>query len=212
MRALALAAALVALVLLVASARVVLSSRSELSDADARAAAGDRAGAVERWGRAARLYAPGNPYSGAAFAHLEEAAVLAEARGDRPFALAAWRELRSACLATRSFYTPHEAGMRRANERIAALAAALESPSVEPGADEPARARWHAARLAEDYAPRLGFVLLALAGFLAFLGCCVAFFFLALDDAERLRRRPALLLGAGALAAFAAFVLGLARA
>ena len=79
-------AALAAIVLAIVAARVVWSSRGEWRAATA--AQGDEQ--LVHLGRAARLYAPGNPYSRRAFAQLAQIG-----RDEPTRALAAWRELRS---------------------------------------------------------------------------------------------------------------------
>ena len=210
-RTAALWAALVALFLGVVVARLLWSSRAELREGEQRLAQGDEGGAVERLGRAARLRAPGNPFSARALELLEETAVRAEQRGDRAAALVAFRELRSAILAARGLDEPHHDLRLRADARIAALSAALESPAVDPAADEAARARWHAARLARDESPSPGWSLAALLGLGGWLACAVALLRRGLD--ERLRLRPE---GAGwalgIAAGFALFLVALARA
>ncbi len=195
--------------LLMVIVRVVVSSRGEWREAEARLSQGDREGALDHLGRAARLYAPGNPYSRRALARIAE---IARTSDDRALSLLAWREARSAILATRSVYTPHRALLAEANARIATLAAALEPPSVDPGADEAARARWHADRLARDDAPSVGWSLAALAGLALFVGCAIGFFFRGLDERDRLRGRVALAWAAGVGCGLALFLVALARA
>ncbi|HWE30590.1 MAG TPA: hypothetical protein VHB97_21435, partial [Polyangia bacterium] len=115
-------AALAAIVLAIVAVRVVWSSRGEWRAATATQ--GDEQ--LVHLGRAARLYAPGNPYSRRAFAQLAQIG-----RDDPARALAAWRELRSASLATRSFYTPERALLDEANARLADLMADAD-PSMQP--------------------------------------------------------------------------------
>lgn len=206
------AAAVVLLLLLVFTARVVLQSRAELRAAEAQLAAGEAEGAVETLGRAARLHAPGNPFSSAALDRLESIAVAADERGARGEALAAWREVRSALRATRALVPRDPDRARRADARIALLSAALEPPSVQPGADEATRAAWHAARLAEDHAPSVGWSLLALAGLALWVGAAFALLSRGLDERLRLVRGPALLYAALVGLGFALFLVGLARA
>ena len=140
-------------------------------------------------GRAARLYAPGNPFSRRA---LDSLAELGRAGGGD--SLAAWQEVRSALLATRSFYTPHPELLAGPIRRIAALMAERDSPSQ--GSVETRRA-WHAARLAEVEAPSVGWSLVALLGLGVWIGAAVLFILRAIDDEARLRRRAALTFGLG---------------
>ncbi len=204
--------ALAAIGLALVTARVLWSSRTEWRDAEAKLAAGDGTGAVDGFGRAARLYAPASPWVRRSLDRLQEIGERAEAAGQPQPALAAWNELRASVLATRSLYTPNRDRLARADEHIAALMARVESPAVDPGADEAARRRWHAARLAETSEPSVGWSLLALAGLFAWIAAAAAFLLRAVDENDRLRRGAALACALALVAGFAAFLLGLARA
>ena len=61
--------------------RVLWSSRVDWREAEAHLAAGDEGGAVDRYGRAARLYAPGNPWCARSLVRLEELALSDEKAG-----------------------------------------------------------------------------------------------------------------------------------
>ena len=203
MRGVVQALALIAILLAIVSVRVVWSSRTEWRAAVA--ATGDDE--ILHLGRAARLYAPGNPYSRRAVDRLA-----AIGRGDPARALAAWRELRSALLATRSFYTPHRALLAEANARLAELMADAE---IAAGTQKDARA---GARLARR-APGPGRSAVggvdaggaAGAGGLDWLRAGPAACARVGDD-DRLRPRAALAWALGVGAGLALFFLGLARA
>jgi hypothetical protein len=209
------AAALTAICLALVVVRVVWSARVEWQAA--RAQSGDEE--VRALGRAARLYAPGNPYSRRALDRLA-----AIGRDEPARALPAWREVRSAILATRSFYTPHPALLAEANAHIADLMADAEAAagrsrdlgSAALGAARSpgwAQARaWHAARLAEDYAPSVGWTVLALVGLAGWIGCAVGLLLRGLGDDDRLRPRVALAWAAGTVAGLALFFVGLSQA
>jgi hypothetical protein len=199
---------LTAIVLAIVTVRVLTSSRAEWRAAEGLA--GDEA--IDHYGRAARLYTPGNPWSRRALDKLEETARAREAAGDREGALSAWREVRSSILATRAIYTPNRERLPTANEHIAILTAAIESPSVDPGADESARRLWHAERLAKSEEPSVGWSLAALAGLFAWIACALGFFFRGFDESEHLRRRAALAWAGGVAAGIALFVIALGRA
>ena len=196
------AIALVAMLLAIVAARVVWSSRGEWRAASA--ATGDDE--LAHLGRAARLYAPGNPYSRRAVDKLA-----AIGRADPARALAAWRELRSALLATRSFYTPHRALLGEANARIAELMADAELAAGTQHARDQARA-WHAARLQQDEAPSVAWTLVALLGLAAWIACALGLLLRGVGDDDRLRPRVALAWAAGVAVGLALFFLGLARA
>ncbi len=182
------------------TARVVWSSRAEWRDAEL--ATGDAR--LLHLGRAARLYAPGSPYARRAIDRLAE---LARAGGSEE--LAAWREVRSALLATRSFYTARPELLEEANGRIAALMAAGEPESRGPLA---ARKAWHAARLAEDDAPSVLWSVVALLGLGGWIGGAIGFFLRGVDERDRLRARPAIACAVGVAVGLALFFVGLARA
>jgi hypothetical protein len=194
--------ALVAILLAIVAVRVVWSSRGEWRAAVA--SQGDEE--ILHLGRAARLYAPGNPYSRRA---VDKLATIG--RGDAARALAAWRELRSAILATRSFYTPHRALLDEANSHIADLMADAELAAGSEHVRPRARA-WHAARLAADESPSLPWTLLALLGLVGWVGCAVGLLLRGIGDDDRLRARAALGWAIGVGAGLAAFFLGLGRA
>ena len=198
------AAILITATLAIAATRVVWSSRTEYRAA-MRASGDDE---IAHLGRAARLYAPGNPYSRRA---LDKLAGIGRSEPlDSVRALAAWREARSAILATRSFYTPRRALLDEADAHIAALMADAEHP-----ADAEARAkaeRWHLLRLADHPAPALSWTLLALFGLLAWIGCAVGFFLRGIGPDDRLRNRAAVIWALGIAAGLTLFFIGLARA
>jgi hypothetical protein len=193
-------AAIVTALLAIVAARVVWSSRTEWKEAQS-AAGGEK---ILHLSRAARLYTPGNPFSRRALDALAEIG-----RAGGPDALDAWRKLRSAILATRSIYTPHPELLDEANQHIALLMAGAE-PATRGTLDE--RRDWHAARLAQDDAPSVGWTLIALAGLAAWIGCALGFALRGLDEDDRLRNRPALLWAAGVAVGLTLFFVGLAHA
>jgi hypothetical protein len=196
MRPVVRGAAVVAILVAIVTVRVVWSSRGEWRAAVAATGEDE----IVHLGRAARLYAPGNPYSRRAVQRLA-----AIGRADPARALAAWRELRSAILATRSFYTPHRALLDEANAQIATLMADAEKSHDKGRA-------WHAARLAQDEAPSVAWTLVALAGLVAWIGCALGLLLRGIGDDDRLRPRPALVWALGVAGGLALFFLGLARA
>lgn len=227
MRRKLITAAIVAAVVLGALiTRAIWEGRSALHDGDAAAARGEPRAAIEAWRRAARWYVPLAPHVGAAYGRLERMAGDAEVHGDRVTALEAWRAVRSSALATRWVVTPHADAKARADQRIAALMAeepvwgqpvpAGEDPSrlaaPDAGATPAARQAFYAAQLARDGAPSLGWVVVALIGFAAWLGGCVRFALRALDPDDRLVRRVAAEAGALVLVGLLVWVVGLSQA
>jgi hypothetical protein len=186
--------------LAIVTVRVVWSSRTEWKAAQSSMGEEQRL----HLSRAARLYAPGNPWSRRALDSL-----VAIGRAGGPDALDAWRKVRSAILATRSIYTPHPELLDEANAQIAELMAAAE-PATRGSHEE--RKAWHAARLAQDDAPSVGWTLIALAGLAAWIGCALGFALRGLDEHDRLRKRPAILWAAGVAVGLTLFFVGLAHA
>jgi hypothetical protein len=194
----------------VVTVRVFVSGRAEYVAGEAKLAQGDTAEAIVRFRRAARWYAPGNPYSTRALDRLTEIATRAEAAGDIRVARRAWEGVRGAILATRSTYTPNGGRLESTNQHIAALLAREEGPV--DGKSEPERTAWHLAVLTRDDAPRVSWTLLALAGFVGWIGGAFAFIYRGIGDDDRLRPRAALRAAILVVAGYAAFFVGLARA
>ena len=204
------ATAAVAFVVGVMTARVLWSSRQTLADAESRTGPTEHQDRLLRLGEAARLYAPGNPWSRRA---LE--ALVAEGRAHSADSLSAWREVRSAILATRSFYTPHPELLAEADLRIAELSADAElAGKPDAAAQRPAAVAWHQRRLADSNAdaPSVGWTVVALLGLFAWLGGALGFLTGAVGADDRLRTRPALAWAASIGVGLCLFYLGLARA
>lgn len=187
--------------LAVLAVRVVTGSRAELGRGEALEAEGDPDAAILAYRRAARLYAPGNPYVPAALARLAAIGERAEQEGERERALAAYRSIRGGILAARSFYVPHGATLARADERIAAL-------SSDGAGDR----REALSVLRAPRGPAIGWTLLLLTGWLAWTLGAFAFARRALDEEDRLVPGQARLWGTVIVLGFGLFVIGMALA
>ena len=146
------------------SIRVVVSGTQALAAGDAAAARGDLADAIAGWEAAARWYLPLAPHVDEAYARL-----VTLAGADHRHALAAWRAVRSAALATRGLWTPHGEDLRAANEAIAELASRDPEGAVAGGVDAAARKVWHAERLSRMPGPSHTAVVVSGLGIAAFL-------------------------------------------
>jgi hypothetical protein len=167
--------------------------------------------AVVHYRRAARWYAPGNPYVGRALDRLSAIGHLAEQQGDAETALRAYRSIRRAALGARSFYTPYSQRLAAANARIAALSA--RQGGRERGADELARLEaWHEKQLARSRAPGVAWSVLALLGFALWITGAVLFIFRAIGPEDRLRSGHALRWGLVILGGLFLWLLGLTQA
>jgi hypothetical protein len=183
--------------------RAVWQGRSALDDGDRALEAGDAEEAIRGWRRAARWYLPLAPHVTDAYERLEDLAGLAEARGDLATAIAAWQGVRGSILATRSFYTPHSERLDPANRHIADLMARVDReppPDMTPETLE----AWHYELLSRDESPSVGWTLLALLGFLVWIGGGLLFAVRGVSAEDRLVRRPAIT--AGLMVALGLFV------
>jgi len=108
--------------LLLVCSKVFLSSRHEFQAAEAAREAEDFPEAIKHYERAILWYLPVGGYVDSAAENLWDIAEKLEME-DRQLALEAYRSLRSAFYATRSFYTPGLPWIARSNEKIALLMA-----------------------------------------------------------------------------------------
>lgn len=169
------------------SARAVLEARAEAAHAEVALAAADVDGAIVRLRASARWYAPLNFYASDSLAQLEQIASAAEKRGEHERALSAWRAIHASIHATRSFYIPHTARLARADERIAALMAA-EPPAAIEKSRSPTERKADYLALLSPAEPRLFGVLLAITGFLTWVGSATAFLSWGVDSEGRVLR------------------------
>lgn len=204
MRSVARVLAIAGVVLAVLAVRVVTGARAELRRGDRLAAAQNVDGAILAYRRAARWYAPGNPYDEEA---LDKLAAIGAETEDPARSLAAWRAVRGAILSTRSFYVPHRDRLDRADEAIARRVTEAAARSDRGAARASVRAS-----LAPPARPHLGWTLLLLVGWMAWTGGAFAFALRALDEEDRLVAKPARLIGTIVVVGFGMFVIGLALA
>ena len=191
--------AVVAVLLAVVAVRVVTSSHGELSEGDRLSARDDTDGAILAYRRAARFYAPGNPYSTEALDRLAAIAEDADAAGETERALAAWRSVRGAILATRSVYVPHGDRLARAETAIADLRAREGATRERASLEAPTR-------------PKPLWAVVALLGWLGWTFGAFVFAQKALDEEDRVVPAAARLWGTVVVLAFGVFVIGLALA
>jgi hypothetical protein len=189
--------------------RVVYSSRAELAAGLEAYGRGDRAAAVVHLRRAAHYYAPASPYVVEALEQLRRIGRQAEMEGQTDLALSAYRAIRTSCLGTRSFYTPHEDRLEEANRRIAAIMSRQDRPPMDRGKTVDQLRAEHYRLLAEVEAPDPLWSAVACLAFLAWIGGAFGFILRATDSELHLRRRPAILWGSVVVAGLVAWVVGL---
>jgi hypothetical protein len=182
-------------------ARVAFEGRAELQAADLARDEGDVELEILHLGRAARWRAPMLGHDEDARERLMEIGEAAVAEGEvgERTALAAFRELRGALLATRTFDVPDPVALEQANARIAELMAAQEVRfGREPIEEEDARA-WHLERLAAPPGPVPWKAFGAALAFVAWIVCTGGFVLRGLDAAGRVRPGPAVRWGVSSL-------------
>lgn len=212
LRAAARISGVVGVLLLVLAARVVTASAGELREADALRQSGQVESAVAHYRRAARWYAPGNPYSTEALDRLAEIAGDAEEASDPDLALAAWRSIRGAILGARSFYVPHADRLEIADQHIATIMAGLPPPPIDAARSPEERRAQHLALLRGVRRPSVPWAITALLGLATWIVAALGLLTRAIDEDDRLVPRAARLWGTIWIVGFGLFVLGLALA
>ncbi len=204
--------AVAGVILAIAAVRVVDESQRELAEARAAERAADMETAILHYRRAASWYAPANPYPVDALDRLAAIGARAEDEGDVTRALSAFRAVRAAVKASRSFYTPNEDRLAQADARIAALIAADEPAPMD--ADDPPEQvrRAHLALLSRTTRPSAGWTVVLLVGFATWVGGAFAFSVRALDAEDHLVATAARTWGTAVVVGLGLFVLGLALA
>lgn len=172
--------------------RVLWSSQEEFDLGRDAFERGDRQAAVLHLGRAAHWYAPGSPFVAAALDELRQIGRQAEMEGQVELALSAYRAIRSSCLGTRSFYTPHRGRLNEANRRIAALMARQPPPPMDRGKTVAQRQEEHLALLERVEEPQPLWSAVACVSFVLWVVGAFGFILRALDPELRPRRRQAL--------------------
>lgn len=202
-------AAVFGVLLAVLVVRVVSASAEELGEGDRLREAGDLDAAIVHYRRSARWYAPASPYPVEALTRLAEIGGAAEEADETSRALSAYRAIRASIMSTRSFYTPHAERLEAANDRIATLMASLPPPPIDAGKTPAQLREEHLALLTQDRRPDLGWTVVLLFGFFAWVAGAFAFASKAIDEEDRIQKKPALRYGAVVLVGFFLFVVGM---
>lgn len=204
----------IAAVLVPIAARVVVEGRAELAAADEARAREDLDAELEHLGRALRWRMPGSGHDEAALERLWALGEAQEARGaeGRDAALAAYRELREGLLATRAWGIPHRERWEAANERIAVLMAAQERDNGTDVSGTGDPEGFHRALLSKTPGPEPIRGNLAAVAFAGWVACTAGLLLQGLGPRGRLRARPALRWGLGAVLCLVAWAVLLATA
>lgn len=194
--------------------RVAVEGQHELERARRARAQHEPSREIEHLGRALRWRAPLLDHDERALDRLWTIGQQQRDRGaaGRPMALMAYREVRRGLLATRVWGIPHRERWVQANEHIAALMAEQEL-ALGIGGDSPTDpADHHRAQLERVPGPEPVRGTLAALAFVGWIAAVVGFLLRGLDRAGRLRPRPALRWGLGAVLALVAWTVLLAVA
>ena len=187
--------------------RVVLEGRTALAAGDAAHAAQRPTDAIAAWESAARWYLPAAPHVDDAYARLT-----ALAKADPKHALAAWRAVRRAALATRSLWTPHADDLDTANAEIVRLSAAHPDAAGAAGQNAAERTAFYAARYAADTRPATHAIALSIAGILSWLAGIAILVRRGFTAAGKLARRPVAVGAALTVLGLAGWAVGLYNA
>lgn len=212
LRLLARGLAIAGVIVAVLGVRVVSGSRSELRRGERLLAQRDPDGAILAFRRAARWYAPGNPYCTDALDALEGIARDAERSGEPARALAAHRAIRGAILSTRSVYVPNRARLDEANRNILRLTRHASDDRLDPEGRNAERRRRVTAALRAAPRPKIGWTILLLAGWIAWTAGAFAFAHRAIDEEDRVVAGAARIWGTVIVLGFGLFVIGMALA
>jgi hypothetical protein len=202
-------AAVVLAFAMVIAFRVVYASIGELALGDAALANEDREVAIAHYRRTIRWYAPFSPFPVRAINRLERLASLSETEGDAVMALACHRSIRAGIMSTRSTFTPHTEALDRANRNIARLMASGPRPPMDAARERASLEAEHLRLLRDVERPSLPLVVLALFGFVLWVGAAFTFGERAIDDDDRIIRRSALRIASVFALGFLLFVVGL---
>jgi hypothetical protein len=187
--------------------RALLEARAQRGRADVALRRGDLEGAITALRLAARWDAPFNVYAEQAFDELERLAGAAEARGEQARALSAYRAIHASAMASRGAVVLQDARLERVDRRIAELTRAVAAGGVQPEQGLERGSAYLAALRPER--PRAIGVVVAWAGFLAWVGGASVFLRRGVDAQGRLVRRVARRGAVFALLGWLAFAVGL---
>ncbi len=193
--------------------RVLHGAWTEFRAGDMALESGDLEQAVTHYERCLHWYVPFGATSARALDALWRIGEQAEAAGDRDLAMEAFQAIRSGLYATRSFYMPHRAWLRKVDERIAAIQVAYPG-GAWPDPSLPDRERMAVAleTLARDPSPNPAWAALAVGGFLGWIAAAAGFIWRGVDSAGRWTGRRARWWALGFVVSYILWVVGMARA
>lgn len=181
------------LFLLAAGAKVLYLERSHFMAGEGFNAASNWKLAIREYDLALHFYFPGSPYVRESAERLWGIGEMFEKEDKPDWAILAYSSIRSSFYASRSLYTPGKEWIRKCDEKIAALNAAI---LLKEGSLSPAQAEAEKEKLLYvmrvDRSPDPIWSVLVEAGFFGWISSVLYTIWKAFDDTGRLRVRPAL--------------------
>ena len=191
------------------SLKISYASRQELQRGDDAAQRDAYQAAIMHYERAIKWYMPWSTSVQQAVEHLWEVGTAAEQRSEWTVALEAYRSLRASLYAVQSFYQPYPEWISKSEAKIARLMA--QTSGAGPAADD--QIAPHTARftkmLQRDTTPHRGWSLLAVGGFLGWVGGTIGFLWRVFPTGQIQRWQSAVGWGSAVLLAFTVWIIGL---
>jgi hypothetical protein len=192
--------------------KVFLSSRYEFNAAGIADAKGDTREAITHYERAILWYLPVGGYVAPSAERLWEIGEALE-ETDMQLALIAYRSLRSAFYATRSFYTPGRSWIDRTDKKIAALMALTPPSSEKSKKMSQAERRDDAlAILKRPMRPYAGWSIILEVGFWGWITATLLFIFRAFKSEHQLNMRRGLFWGGIMTFFYSLWIIGMMNA
>lgn len=194
--------------------KVFISSRSEYQRAEAAIAKADPLTALTHYERAILWYLPIGGYVEPSASAIWQIATDLESQGEKKDALNAYRSLRSAFIAARSFYTPGLDWIARSEEKIAVLMAA---ETVYSEADRKKSLEQKTAEalaiLRRPMKPNTFWSIMVVVGFLGWASGTLMFIWKAFrEGTTKIRLKPGILWGSVVVVFYALWIIGMTKA
>ena len=191
------------------SLKVSYTSKQELRRGEDAAQRRAYQEAITHYERAIKWYTPWSASVQQAVERLWAVGVAAEQRLEWSVALEAYRSLRASLYAVQSFYQPYQEWIPRSEAKIAQLMAQTSSADPQDGE----RIAQHTARftqmLQRDTTPHRGWSLLAVGGFLGWVGGTIGFLWRVFSTGQIQRWQSGVVWGCAVIIAFTVWIIGL---
>jgi hypothetical protein len=159
--------------------------------------------------RAIKWYTPWSASVQHAVEHLWEMGEAAEQRSEWSVALEAYRSLRASLYAVQSLYRPYQEWIPQSEARIARLMALTSSSDSQDSEQLTQQTARFTQMLQRDTTPQRGWSLLAVGGFLAWVGGTIGFLWRVFPSGQIQRWQAAVGWGCVVIIAFTVWIIGL---